>query len=193
MSARPCSPLRRRIRADASGYTLTEFIIVVAMLVVVLGGTLSVLDTAADIAPKEQERAHAVREAQVGLHRMTRELRQATQVVSPAVSPDKSAIMRIWVPVAGVSTEVTYSCNVGSQDLPDGKHWRCVRSWTQGGQAQSVTVIERLTDPNIFSRTSEAFVKVRVEVPASGERKRGLDHTIVLDDGFFMRNLSVGS
>ena len=67
----------KRIRGEEAGYSLIELMIVASMMVVVLGAVLSLGDAAQRSTPKDLERAHAIRDTQVGLHRMTRELRQA--------------------------------------------------------------------------------------------------------------------
>src|SRR3954451_9373180 len=66
---------------DESGWTLVELTIAAALLAVVLTAVLSLLDMTNRQAPGDQERAHDLRETQVGVYRMTRELRQAYSLV----------------------------------------------------------------------------------------------------------------
>jgi len=172
------------------GYTLTEALIVVVLLIVVLGGTLSMLDTTAHIAPEENERAHAIREAQVGLATMVRELRQARSVEAHSATS-----MTVRTPVAGTPTRVRWDCAAGSQSK-SGLN-ACERVQYDGaGQAVSTTYpLDRLIEPEVFEYTLGAdgdveYVRARIRVPASGERETGVGHAIVLDDGFFLRNLA---
>ena len=167
---------------DESGWSVIELMLVAVLLAIVLGGTLNLLDTTAKIAPQEQERAHAVREAQVGLARMTRELRQAVRVNASA---NPALIISVDTPVAGVRRTVTYDCTGTSPTVATTK--ACRRS--QSGGLQNEVVIDRVTNSTVFTADGNDYFKVRIEVPASGERQQGLRHKIVLDDGFFMRNL----
>lgn len=174
------------------GYTIVEALMVAVMLIVVLGGTLSLLDTTAQIAPQENERAHAVREAQVGLGFMVRELRQ-----SHSVEANTATGLTVQTPVNGALTKVAYDCNVASLTKPGLK--ACVRTQYEADGvtvAQTSRPIDRLNTADVFTYTVEdgkvRFVQARIEVPASGERKEGLDHSIVLDDGFFLRNVVNG-
>jgi type II secretory pathway pseudopilin PulG len=176
-----------------NGYSLTEALIVVVLLVVVMGGTLSLLDTTAQVAPQENERAHAIREAQVGLATMVRELRQA-RTVEDDYSP---TTLTVRTPVAGVPTLVEYDCDVASITKPGLKACRRIQYAADDSTVVRTTYpVDRLLTNQVFEYTVEAgaiqFVRARIEVPASGERQQGLDHKIVLDDGFFLRNVANG-
>ncbi len=188
--------------------TLVELLASMAILMFVVGAILGLLDTTAKIAPKDQERAHAVREVQVGLERMTRELRQAYRVI--AWSPNSFEV-EVRLPGDDERTtdveqhsdwHVQYSCEKKSSDPSP----RCTRYATRpGGQLPTTgtPVIERVqnTDSSlpverrIFTVTTSSatgvasYVRVRLEVPAKGERTAGYESTIVLEDGFYLRNL----
>ncbi|MEX2196448.1 MAG: hypothetical protein WD844_14280 [Thermoleophilaceae bacterium] len=177
------------------GYTIVEALVVVVLLIVVLGGTLSLLDTTAQIAPQENERAHAVREAQVGLGTMVRELRQ-----SRSVEAGYSATgLTVRTPVAGVPTRVAWDCTPDSVSRPGEDLSACRRVQYAADDTTVVSTthpLDRLMSDQVFDYTVESgriqFVTARIEVPASGEREQGLDHRIVLDDGFFLRNVADG-
>ena len=179
------------------GYTLIEALVVVVLLIVVMGGTLSLLDTTAQVAPQENERAHAIREAQVGLSTMTRELRQARSVEA---GYDASGLT-VRTPVAGVPTKVEYDCTQDSVSKSDGPGGLTACRRIQYAADDSTVVstthpVDRLLSDQVFEYTVEngaiQFVTARIEVPASGERQEGLEHKIVLDDGFFLRNVANG-
>lgn len=180
--------------ASQRGYTLLECMIVSMLLIVVLGATLSLLDTSAQIAPQENERAIAVREAQVQLAGMVRELRQAHEVNSTTIS---ATAIDARVPLAGGELRrVQYNCAAVSQTKTG--TYRCRRDlWNAAGTAveSTTTAVDRLISQNVFEWNTNAdgkviFVEARIEIPASGSRAKGLDHTIVLDDGFFLRNVA---
>src|SRR4051794_18226142 len=64
------------------GFTLIELMITCTVLTLVIGATLAVLDTSQQKARNDIERQDAINEAQTGLYRMTRELRQGSAVSS---------------------------------------------------------------------------------------------------------------
>lgn len=174
-----------------TGYSLTEALIVVVLLIVVMGGTLSLLDTTAQVAPQENERAHAIREAQVGLASMVRELRQARSVEEYSTTR-----MVVRTPVSGIPVRVEYDCDAASITKPELKACRRVQYDDNNNVVNTAYPVDRLLSADVFTPTVDngavEFVRVRVTVPASGERQQGLDHKIVLDDGFFLRNVANG-
>ena len=184
------SAIRARVRRlrEQKGFTLIETVLVAATLSVILVAILQISDTTQKLAPKDQERAHVLREAQTGLHRMTRELRQATEVL--ATGPH---LMDVQTPVRGVSTRVTYRCD---QSHPTNSSWRrCVRF---EGSASALVVDRLLNGTNpVFTFETDPdtaqvdYVTAKVEVPAGGDLQDGHKHRVVLDDGFYMRNQDI--
>jgi Tfp pilus assembly protein PilX len=159
--------------------------VVASLLVVVLGAILALGETTQRIAPKESERAHVIREAQVGLHRMTRELRHAYE--APTVS---GATMQANVRALGGATRtVRYDCDEAHPTDP--AYTRCLRQVLSGGTwSTGEVVIDRvLNGTAVFSLTPPDYVGATVEVAARGGLEDGHDHRIVLEDGFYMRNL----
>jgi type II secretory pathway pseudopilin PulG len=172
----------RRVLRSQAGFSLLELTMAATLLGVVVIAILAVADTSQKLAPKDQERAHAIRETQTGLHQMTRELRQAHAIVS--TSP---TAMTVRVLVNGVEQEVTYRCD---QPHPTNSAWkRCLRG--------TRLVVDRVLNNPVFEYTRSrptgpiTFVNAKVEVPAAGDLKDGHAHSIVLDDGFYMRNLNL--
>lgn len=198
--------VRRRPARDEAGFALVELLIVAALLGVVLFAVLSLLDAAVRVEARDQERAHAVREAQVGLDRMTRELRQAYRVVATGPS-----YVTVHVRLGGQDTQVHYRCDRPHPDLASNPHddgyRRCRRVEALVGAALPAIdtgpiVIDRVLNgsaappDSVFtfspSAISPTYIRARIEVPARGEREEGIEHKVVLDDGFFMRNLRLG-
>ena len=182
--------LRRKLVRSESGWALIELMVVVSLLGLVMAAVLTLLDTTARVAPRDQERAHAIREAQVGLHRMVRELRQAY-----GVNATTRNYIDVNVTIGDQGRRVVYDC-----DFP-----RCVRR--EGAVGPTVpsgsgeVVIARLlngtpADPVFTFSPANRFppdhVSARVRVPASGERSEGHRHNVVLDDGFALRNVTLG-
>ena len=166
-----------------------------ALLTVVLGAVLNFLTTTQRIAPKDVERNHALGEAQVGLHRMTRELRQGKP---PVGAPLPSAPTNSIDVVVG-SVRVRYACDVASS-LSGFR--RCVRyassDLTTAPGGAGATVIDRVANgsaadsvfyPSASGATTNYF-RAKLVVPARGELKprQGYSYSISLNDGFYMRN-----
>jgi prepilin-type N-terminal cleavage/methylation domain-containing protein len=186
--ARGC---RRAAAGRESGHTLVELLVVVALLSVVLAAVLSLGEATQRIAPKEQERALVIREGQIGLHSMTKDLRRAHVVNSRGPFH-----MDVNVVLGGANTRIRYEC-----DRPhprESTYRRCLRY--VNGAATGQLVIDRVLnaadsppDP-VFTYTTDASGKVthveaRIELPARGDLKRGYEHRITFTDGFLPRNL----
>jgi type II secretory pathway component PulJ len=175
--------LLRRVSGEEHGFTLIELMITATMLAFIVVAILAISDNTTKHAVRDQERAHVIREAQVGLHRMTRELRQAY-----AINSSSATSMNVQVLVNGTATQVAYDCSVVHPT--DSSLRRCMR--TVG--TQSVLVVDRVKPGTIFTYDGNSpprYVQARIAIPAKGERVKGHEHTVVLDDGFYMRNLDV--
>jgi hypothetical protein len=171
------------------GYTVIEFVLVAGLLAFVLGATLALLDKTTELMPGDEERAPAVREAQVGVHRMTRVLRQAYTVSQPAEGQSGN-VVQVEVLLGGADRLVTFDCS-GASSTRAGLR-RCVQTVQPigGGASRTQLVLDGVANPTVFTRGTRATLAVRVEVPAKGRRGDGeQDHRIVLDDGVFLRNV----
>ena len=173
---------------DQAGLTLIEEIVAIALLTVVLGAIVLSLEVAGKTAPRDIERGHALHEAQVGLDSLERELRQASAINATAPNLVDADITR-----GGETVRVRYDCH----------YPRCVRQQLadDGSVASEAVVVEPLlngtTANPVFSYTPPdtfppSFVEARVEVPARGSAQDGYQHQIVLDDGFELRNVTLG-
>jgi Tfp pilus assembly protein PilV len=178
-----------RLCRDERGFTLAETLIVSAGLTVILMAILGLADVANKVAPTERERVHAVRDAEVAVAQMTRELRAAHDIT---VSNWKAtaAILK-----GGATVTVTYDC---SAQPVDGLR-TCQRSATGGGAPQpAIARVANASNRPVFTQTNRndgggqpwtTYVKVVVEVPARGERAEGATSRVVLEDGFYLRNV----
>jgi type II secretory pathway pseudopilin PulG len=196
--------LRRRIATEEVGLSLMELMVAMVVLLLVMGAVLSLFETTTKIAPKDQEAAHAVRDAQVGLERRGRELRQST-----AVNATTASTMDVNVRIGTQDWHVVYHCDVPAPDDPanpyDNAYRRCVRLAVTPTTAalpaigSGKVVIDRIlngTPANpVFAYSPNAtrptFVRARIEVPSRGERASGYNRKVVLDDGFYLRNLDL--
>src|SRR5687768_16618815 len=69
-----------KVGSDQSGATLIELLVGMAMMIAIVSAAFLTFSTTERDAPREHARSNAVREAQAGVDRMTRELRQAYAV-----------------------------------------------------------------------------------------------------------------
>src|SRR3712207_5719880 len=74
--------LLSRLRTDQSGFTLVEQLVVAGGLIIIVGAIAGLMEVAQRVTPQDTARAHEVRDAQVGLDRMMRELRHASEEVA---------------------------------------------------------------------------------------------------------------
>ena len=122
--------LRARLRAGAAdqrAFTLIETMFTAVILVVVLGGIMAASDAAERAVPKDEALAFSLRESQVALDRMTRELRQAHSLNSiTATKMDANVRLRGVTSGAGTTfRRVVFDCDVAAVGAPTLK--RCVR------------------------------------------------------------------
>jgi type II secretory pathway pseudopilin PulG len=183
-----------RARGGQAGYALTELLVVTSLLAIVLGAVLTLGETSQRIAPRESERAEVIREAQIGMDRMTRELRETYSLVSITVNK-----VDAWVPVlGGGQRRVAYECDVAHPTATG--RTRCVRYdvAVDGTKSNAQVVVDGVLNGAVDSATpvfvrgsapTTDYVKTTVEVSAKGDLKNGYDHRILLEDGFYMRNL----
>src|SRR3954469_1769991 len=182
------------VRREESGFTLVELLVAAGLMLCVVGAVLALLDSSSSIAARDQERTHAIGETQAGVHEMTKELRQAFSIVS---STPYAIEAHVWK--NGADHDVTYDCTgTSSAGPPLGQ---CVRYETSGsGQGAASTVVARLINkpgsgrPPVFTYSANGaghttYATVHVEAPSKGERAHGYAYRVVIDDGFFMRNL----
>ncbi len=183
--------LLTRLLREEDGFTLTEQLVVAAGMIVILAAILGLNDVAIKQSPQDRERTHAIREAQVGLDKMTRELRTAHAITIT----DFKAVASIYR--SGTTITVTYDC---SGAAVAGLR-KCVRSQTGGASSPTITAIDRVANANsrpVFTATTRndsagvawtRYVRVLIEVPTKGELKAGSSKRVVLDDGFYLRNV----
>ena len=181
--------LGRRLRSEESGWTLIELLISIGLLAVVMGAILGLLDVTWKLQPQDQERGNAMTSAQTGVFRMTRELRTAYKINAIG-----ALTMDVQIARNGTTKRVVYDCNGVSSYNPA---WhQCVRTETGGATTvPTVSVVDRVMNATVFScspspcSTTSKYVSVHVEVPAQGQRKKGINNRIEFDDGIYLRNL----
>jgi prepilin-type N-terminal cleavage/methylation domain-containing protein len=182
--------LRTQTR-DESGFTLVELLLAASLLALVLGAVLSLLDTSGALAPHDQERAQAVREAQVGVSLMTRELRNATELGTTDPYHLTARVRR-----EGVETWVAYYCGGSASANPA---WgQCVRTVLPSGTPAPLVKAFMNTDdaggPPVFTYTTRpdgaiTQVEVHVDVVVTDRANGHYKYRVPLTGGVYLRNL----
>jgi prepilin-type N-terminal cleavage/methylation domain-containing protein len=173
------------------GFTLVELLVAMATMLIVAGGAMTVLVSLQRNAAADVERAHAIREAEQGLLRMTKDLREAYAVTNRGADE-----ITVQARIQGTNYTIRYNCAEPHPTLAN--VYECIRYATAGGTTRSTVVVERLINAAASTPAAErvfqypngrpSYVRVRIAVPASGNRTQGYAHRVVLDDGIYMRN-----
>jgi prepilin-type N-terminal cleavage/methylation domain-containing protein len=199
--------------AAETGFTLVELLVTMVVLVVVLGATLFILDATSALGRNNIARQNGIQEAESGLARMTKEVREGTLPAGASNFPltvgDSFDVVEF---VNDVQTRIYYNCDVVSP-TNSGYH-QCVRYAsttlaTQPGPATPNTtaqvVIDRVLNgvsnaapfntavftPN--SATSPTMYQITIQVPQKGDRTNANNFagSVQLNDGIYMRNAPV--
>ena len=171
---------------DERGFTLVELLVAMTVLVILMLATFKVLDDSSAMATRDNERASAIREAQVGLDTMIRELRHARLVNSAGPQ-----VLDVTVTRRGVDRQVVFNCSVAVPGATGLR--RCTR--TSGGV--TTVLVDRIraigADSSAFSYTPTSgparHVRVRLGVAVDGGRAGGYVNSLVLTDGTALRNV----
>jgi prepilin-type N-terminal cleavage/methylation domain-containing protein len=166
------------------GFTLIEQLVSMLLLGLIVGMTLTVLNTMLKAAPANQEWGVNIAETQTGMYKMTRDLRQGlkvTLVTGYVASAD--------IVVSGVTRHVLYQCDLSSS---------CTRKATTAPAeapsrgAGGVTVVSSVQNFSlgtpVFTSPSSRYYQVAVIVKSAGGVKTNHTHNVTLTDGFFARN-----
>lgn len=171
----PCSRLRARLRPEA-GFTLIELMVGLALAMIIFFAAVNFIDVGTRSQAETGERVHALGQQRVGLERMTRELRQAQDVVTSTGAVD----FILPEPGATADLQVRYDCTVENQ---------CRRFEAPVGQTFPASYDPLVTDvesaafdlQTIASAGDYVAIDLRVSLPDR-------DLPIALTDGVHLRN-----
>ena len=189
------------------GYSLTEVLIVMALLVVVLGALMNPIVATQKIETKDANYADAQQQAQSGLESMVNQIRQATAIISSGGDD-----VQMNLTLGGNAELVEYNCSVAQTGTT---YDECVRvQTTQGGTLPTLSsncastsncqvVVRNLqnysSSPNVpvFTWGPDAnapyYMTATIQVPSSDGSAVGLTHALVFSDGTLMRNLNIAN
>jgi prepilin-type N-terminal cleavage/methylation domain-containing protein len=166
---------------DERGFTLVELLVGMLVLVVVMLATLQVLDDSTRISQRDNERAAAIQDAQVGLDRMVRELRHATTVAGSAT------VLMATIQRRGVTTaNVIFNCDPAN--VVAGVR-RCTRQVGAGTPEVLVNRVRGTSPVFTYTGSPPKFVRVRLEVAPDGGKVGGYRESVIYTDGTGFRNV----
>ena len=181
-------------KRSESGFTVVELLLAMTLLAGVMTALVQVFTAAGPVAGRDQARSAGIMDAQTGLAKMTRDLRQAQTINSAtATAVDFNAT------IDGVSQRILYDCSTTD---PGTTYKRCVKATSSNLTvaplaSAGVPVITRLANgaTAVFSYSPSAsaptYVSVHVEVPRQGgyeEQGVGYQNDISFDGGVYLPN-----
>ena len=200
-------------RGDA-GYTLIEMLIVAALLLVVVSGTMSLYTLTAKDESRTAEWTLALQQGRVGMERMIRDLRQADSVISPSGTSagGGTGLTANYVDFnitygSPPAVQVAYECDVASSVTPYKKcaRWQGATTATapygSGNAAWSTSTatipeiestghVFTFTYPDSSTNTGPYFIGATILIPSRGtlNASPNLGHDANLTDGAFLNN-----
>jgi prepilin-type N-terminal cleavage/methylation domain-containing protein len=202
---------KSELRTGECGYTLIELVVVMAVSVIVVGGPMAFIVLSLTQQNAASSRSAAAAQEEVGLARLTRDLRQVVPATTTSFTwSSSSASASFTVPQPGTeggSTQsVTWSCSFGAAGS-------CTRQVGAGTQVKELSNVESVSFAPVdasgnalggstspYSATNPAYVGLTVKVldvsqldnAVSPSRPApGVSNWITLQDGVDLRNNSL--
>jgi prepilin-type N-terminal cleavage/methylation domain-containing protein len=168
---------RRRLQ-DQSGFTLVELLVAMPIALIVLMIAMGAVATALRGELSSRQHSEALRAQQVGLERMTRELREAT---SFNFLNSRRVEFNAWSRNANGLRHIGYDCTSGTS---------CIREEGPlvGAFSDSRVIIDDLVNADVFEPEPD-FVNPRYVGIVAAVRIAKDRRVITLRDGVELRNL----
>lgn len=193
--------------AGERGYTLVEMLVAMVLGIVVVGGPIALIIVSLSQQNATSSRTVAARQAEVGLERLTRDLRQAQNLPDPTTGVNATPVT------------VTYGSGSSTATLnvdPNGAASGAV-VWTRSaagactrkqGSAAAVPLINGVTSATFTplardgttltsGSTDPAFLNIQIKVQVTSQLDAGqthavsgVNHPITVQDGVALRNYS---
>ena len=186
----------RHVIGAEEGFTLVELLLASVIGLIIIGSAVSLFTTAIRTEPRIGDRTAAIQQGRTMSERISRELRQGSDVQS--ASPSQLMILT-YVPRSscgaaatgpGIRCRVFY--NVDSNGTGTRQECPLTTLVPPTGCGAAVQVVSGLMDNNVFAFTPKSpghgFVSIRLAYPAVGA-----EDAITIEDGVALRNPPVGS
>jgi type II secretory pathway pseudopilin PulG len=118
----------RKASRDERGYSLTELTIVVAMLVLVTGTFLTVMETVNRAVIRQEDRSTNNDQARLAVEQLDREIRSGNVLYDPADEDEANYSLRIYTQANAPTRTPSFQCV--QWDIQEGSLLR--RSWPPG-------------------------------------------------------------
>jgi hypothetical protein len=179
----------RALQAD-QGWTLVELLWVMVLGLIVLGLGFAMLNFALRTESTLSDRAAATSQGRAMMERLTRELRQSSDV---SVATPTRIVFVTWVKSAacgGASSGTSIECQV-DYSCTSGRCTRVERNVDGTGGGAAFELVEGLLSSNVFSYSPSAaspqYVNLTLSFPATNEAGETED-AVTLEDGVNLRN-----
>ena len=179
-----------RLRSQQSGFSLVEVLVALPIALLIMFAALSASDTAGRSQTASTDRAQAITQAQVGLERMSREIRQAAsfRLLTSQIVEVETFVRSPSGTQAGGYTGglrlVRYDCTQSQCRRYEGP-----RGGPLGATAN--TLFTDVTNVDIFSPSPDFldpdYIGLKVQI-----RVRGQIQPITVSDGVDLRNFATG-
>jgi prepilin-type N-terminal cleavage/methylation domain-containing protein len=126
--------------SEERGFSLIELLIAMVLTLVIAGAVITFMITTLHQENIVASRSFATREAEVALQRLTRELRQAQDILNTTTGADTTPVNVTYG--AGTSSVSFYLPNAGSTAAGTQVTWTCTADATCTRTANSTTVLE---------------------------------------------------
>jgi prepilin-type N-terminal cleavage/methylation domain-containing protein len=172
-----------KARDDERGFSLPELLVAVMVATIVAGAGLTVVMLALRAEPKVADRSAQIQEGRVLIERVSRELRQGTDVLS-ANATGLQVLTHVGSSACGgpaastaIVCRVTYACVSTSctrtERNPDGS-----------GSAPAQQVVSGIRGPNVFSYQPGPTDPDYIGITLSFPDENGAE-TVTLEDGVY--------
>jgi type II secretory pathway pseudopilin PulG len=199
---------RLRLIRGQGGSTLIELLVVMPMAIMLLGLVTQAFVSGSEDQRRLESRTAALNQAQTGLERMTRELRQANWVFfTSSQVVDADVMVRVTAGSRAVARHVRYDCNTGACYRYEGPAVAFPPPPTAAFNRTSLVLGSRIDDPHSFAGRvigHDVFYPKRVD-PSTGASTadyldpdllyvrlriavNGLEKPLELADGISLRN-----
>jgi prepilin-type N-terminal cleavage/methylation domain-containing protein len=194
---RAVSRLLGRLRSDEGGFSLIELLVTILILGLVLGATLSMLSTTNALVPADIQAGHTLEDAQTGINRMTRELRQGSNLQIYNGGTAATAGDRIFADFG--TKRVLYQCDLAQSaalNLCRRIEGTTTTSPSPGGTGPTLVPAIQNAGSTVFNQPGGAgtkyfqlFIKVKSnsDVKINSSSSVG-GHQVTFRDGFYARN-----